>query len=105
ALADPTRRDIVARLSGGDHPASASRLAATSPLCPAPTTIASALRMTTPSVCRPPCPGSCRQNMSGAGMDTEPTVDRESEALADEVTPRPVPLKLRQLRWRSWRSV
>ncbi|MCO8276981.1 YihY/virulence factor BrkB family protein [Actinoplanes sp. TRM 88003] len=38
-------------------------------------------------------------------MDTEPTVDRESEALADEVTPRPVPLKLRQLRWRSWRSV
>jgi membrane protein len=38
-------------------------------------------------------------------MDTEPTVDRESEALADDVTPRPLPLRLRQLRWRSWRSV
>jgi membrane protein len=38
-------------------------------------------------------------------MDTEPTVDRESEADADDVTPRPLPLKLRQLRWRGWRSV
>ncbi len=38
-------------------------------------------------------------------MDAEPTVDRESEAHADDVTPRPVPRRLRQLRWRYWRSV
>ena len=38
-------------------------------------------------------------------MSTEPTVDRESESLADDVTPRPLPRKLRQLGWRGWRSV
>ena len=38
-------------------------------------------------------------------MSTEPTVDRESEAAADDVTPRPLPRRIRQLRWRSWRSV
>ncbi|MGK5677907.1 YihY/virulence factor BrkB family protein [Actinoplanes sp. URMC 104] len=38
-------------------------------------------------------------------MSTEPTADRESEAHADDVTPRPLPRKIRQLRWRSWRSV
>ncbi|MBL7261941.1 YihY/virulence factor BrkB family protein [Paractinoplanes lichenicola] len=36
---------------------------------------------------------------------TEPTVDRESEADADDATPHPVPRRLRQLRWRYWRSV
>jgi membrane protein len=38
-------------------------------------------------------------------MCTEPTVDRDHEAQADDLTPRPVPRRLRQLRWRSWRSV
>ncbi|MDY7086481.1 MAG: YihY/virulence factor BrkB family protein [Actinomycetota bacterium] len=36
---------------------------------------------------------------------TEHTVDRESEAGADDATPRPLPRRLRQLRWRHWRSV
>ena len=38
-------------------------------------------------------------------MSSEPTVDRDSESLADDVTPHPLPLRLRQLGWRSWRSV
>ncbi|WP_240670289.1 YihY/virulence factor BrkB family protein [Actinoplanes solisilvae] len=38
-------------------------------------------------------------------MSTEPHVDRESEAQADTMTPRPVPRRLRQLRWRYWRGV
>ncbi|MEU8813207.1 YihY/virulence factor BrkB family protein [Actinoplanes sp. NPDC048796] len=35
----------------------------------------------------------------------EPTLDRESEAHAADLTPRPVPFKLRQLSGKSWRSV
>jgi membrane protein len=38
-------------------------------------------------------------------MDSEPHVDREHEASADDATPRPLPRRLRQLRWRYWRSV
>lgn len=38
-------------------------------------------------------------------MSTEPTVDRDHEAQADDLTSRPVPRGLRQLRWRYWRSV
>ncbi|MEV4343885.1 YihY/virulence factor BrkB family protein [Actinoplanes sp. NPDC049596] len=35
----------------------------------------------------------------------EPTLDRDSEEHAAEITPRPLPLRLRQLSWRSWRSI
>ncbi|MGX6601091.1 YihY/virulence factor BrkB family protein [Micromonosporaceae bacterium Da 78-11] len=38
-------------------------------------------------------------------MSTEPTVDQDSEADADDVTPRPLPRKIHQLRWRTWRGV
>ena len=38
-------------------------------------------------------------------MSSEPTVDQGHEAQADAVTPRPLPRRLRQLRWRTWRGV
>lgn len=38
-------------------------------------------------------------------MSSEPTVDHDSEAGAEEATPRPLPRKIRQLRWRTWRGV
>jgi membrane protein len=38
-------------------------------------------------------------------MSTEPTVDQDAEAGADAATPRPLPRKIRQLRWRTWRGV
>ena len=38
-------------------------------------------------------------------MSSEPTVDQESEVGADAATPRPLPRKIRQLRWRTWRGV
>jgi membrane protein len=38
-------------------------------------------------------------------MAVEPTVDKEAEETADAVTPRPLPFKIRQLRWSTWRGV
>jgi membrane protein len=38
-------------------------------------------------------------------MTDEPTVDRDAEADADDVTPRPLPRKIRQLRWGTWRGI
>ena len=38
-------------------------------------------------------------------MATEPTVDRDAEAGADAVTSEPLPLKVRQLHWPTWRRV
>ena len=38
-------------------------------------------------------------------MTDKPTVDQDAEAEADEVTPRPLPRKIRQLRWRTWRGI
>jgi len=38
-------------------------------------------------------------------MSSEPTVDQEHEAGADAATPRPLPRKIHQLRWRTWRGV
>jgi membrane protein len=38
-------------------------------------------------------------------MAIEPTVNRDDEAVAEAVTPRPLPLKIRQLRWSTWRGV
>jgi membrane protein len=38
-------------------------------------------------------------------MATEPTVNKDDEAVAEALTPRPVPLKIRQLRWSTWRGV
>ncbi|MET0415743.1 MAG: YihY/virulence factor BrkB family protein [Actinoplanes sp.] len=38
-------------------------------------------------------------------MTTEPTVDQRSEADADAVLPRPLPHKVRHLRWRTWRGI
>jgi membrane protein len=41
----------------------------------------------------------------GPAMTDHPTVDRDAEAGADDVTPRPLPRKIRQLRWRTWRGI
>jgi membrane protein len=41
----------------------------------------------------------------GPAMTEKPTVDRDAESDADDVTPRPLPRKIRQLRWRTWRGV
>jgi membrane protein len=38
-------------------------------------------------------------------MATELTVDRDAEVLTDAATPRPLPMKIRQLRWSTWRGV
>ena len=38
-------------------------------------------------------------------MSGEPTVDRDAEADAENITPRPVPTRIRQLRWRTWRGM
>ena len=38
-------------------------------------------------------------------MATEPTVNKDDEVVADSVTPAPVPFKIRQLRWSTWRRV
>jgi membrane protein len=38
-------------------------------------------------------------------MSSEPTVDQSAEAHAAEVTSRPLPRRLRQLRWRTWRGI
>jgi membrane protein len=38
-------------------------------------------------------------------MSTEPTVDHDAEADADEATPYPLPRRIRQLRWRTWRGI
>jgi membrane protein len=38
-------------------------------------------------------------------MSSEPTVDHDAEANADDVTPRPLPRRLRQLQWRTWRAI
>jgi membrane protein len=38
-------------------------------------------------------------------MATEPTVNRDDEAVAEALTPRPLPLKIRQLRLSTWRGV
>jgi membrane protein len=38
-------------------------------------------------------------------MATEPTVNRDDEGVADAVTPRPLPRKIRHLRWSTWRGV
>jgi membrane protein len=38
-------------------------------------------------------------------MNSEPTVDQNAEANADQRTPRPLPRKIHQLRWRTWRGV
>jgi membrane protein len=38
-------------------------------------------------------------------MTDKPTVDQDAEAAADDVTPRPLPRKIRQLRWRTWRGI
>jgi membrane protein len=38
-------------------------------------------------------------------MTAEPTVNKDDETVADAVTPRPLPMKIRQLRWSTWRGV
>jgi membrane protein len=38
-------------------------------------------------------------------MAVEPTVDKGAELDAEAATPRPLPLKIRHLRWRTWRGV
>src|SRR5919107_1304564 len=38
-------------------------------------------------------------------MATEPTVNKDDEVVADSVTPRPLPVKIRHLRWSTWRGV
>ena len=38
-------------------------------------------------------------------MAVEPTVNRDAEGAADAVTDRPVPRRLRHLRWRTWRRI
>src|SRR3712207_6759008 len=38
-------------------------------------------------------------------MATEPTVNKDDEQVAEAVTPDPLPLKIRQLRWSTWRGV
>ena len=38
-------------------------------------------------------------------MATEPTVNKDDEAVAEALTPRPLPLKIRQLRLSTWRGV
>jgi membrane protein len=38
-------------------------------------------------------------------MTDNPTVDQDAEAVADDVTPRPLPRRIRQLRWRTWRGI
>jgi membrane protein len=38
-------------------------------------------------------------------MAIEPTVNTDDEAVADAVTPAPLPRKLRHLRWPAWRSI
>lgn len=37
-------------------------------------------------------------------MTAEPTVNKDDETVADAVTPRPVPMKIHQLRWSTWRG-
>jgi membrane protein len=36
---------------------------------------------------------------------TEPTVNKDDEVMADAVTPKPLPFKIRQLRWSTWRRI
>jgi membrane protein len=38
-------------------------------------------------------------------MATEPTVNKDDEVVAESVTPRPLPFKIRQLHWSTWRGV
>src|SRR6185295_10024619 len=38
-------------------------------------------------------------------MATEPTVNKDDEAVADQLTPRPLPRKIRQLSWSTWRGI
>jgi membrane protein len=38
-------------------------------------------------------------------MATEPTVNKDDEVVAESVTPRPLPVKIRHLRWSTWRGV
>jgi len=38
-------------------------------------------------------------------MATEPTVNKDDEDVAEAITPRPLPLRIRQLRWSTWRGV
>ncbi len=38
-------------------------------------------------------------------MATEPTVNKDDEVVAAAITPRPLPVKIRQLRWSTWRGV
>jgi membrane protein len=38
-------------------------------------------------------------------MAAKLTVDKDAEVLADAATPRPLPMKIRQLRWSTWRGV
>ena len=38
-------------------------------------------------------------------MATEPTVNKDDEVVAEAVTPHPLPFKIRQLRWSTWRGV
>jgi membrane protein len=38
-------------------------------------------------------------------MATEPTVNQDDEVVAESVTPRPLPVKIRHLRWSTWRRV
>src|SRR5919107_4191435 len=38
-------------------------------------------------------------------MATEPTVNKDDEGVAEAVTPRPLPVKIRHLRWSTWRGV
>src|SRR5919107_2459553 len=37
-------------------------------------------------------------------MATEPTVNKDDEGVAEAVTPRPLPVKIRHLRWSTWRG-
>jgi membrane protein len=38
-------------------------------------------------------------------MATEPTVNKDDEVVAEAVTPRPLPVKIRHLHWSTWRRV
>lgn len=38
-------------------------------------------------------------------MTAEPTVDKDAEDVTAAATPRPLPFRLRQLRWRTWRRI